>query len=225
MTTLKKTVLAVRYHLGVDLGQRQDHTAMAIVKDVVMTGGAKDAVTFEPLVERRKTVVRVERVALGTGYGKVVDSIRRMVESVALRDCEMVVAVDATGVGAPVVEALRERLYEASERRAWLSLAPVVFTSGQAGHWKNTDYYAPKNELMEGLAMALERRELKLIEGGRFVEELKTELMGMRREMGAAKTRWISAGEHDDLVMATALAWWACGYRPLPGRWRDLPGR
>ncbi len=29
-------------------------------------------------------------------------------------------------------------------------------------------------------------------------------------------------GEHDDLVMALALAQWARKFRPLPGTWREL---
>ncbi len=213
--------IAVRYHLGVDLGMRQDYTALAIVKDCVATVGARDRLTYEPEVEARKTLVMAERVALGTGYGRVVEKVREIVESEALREREMVVAVDATGVGAPVVEALRARL-RGRGGRGWLNLAPVIFTSGQAGHWRNAEYFAPKNELMEGLALAMERRELKMVAGGRFVKELQGELRGMRREMGRKGERWRSVGEHDDLVMALALAWWGTQYRPLARRWAEL---
>jgi phage FluMu gp28-like protein len=79
----------VRFYIGVDLGQKQDHTAIAVVERT------------ESLLVRH-----VERVALGTPYPMVVAHLREMVGRPEVRrQCALV--VDGTGLGGPVVEMLR----------------------------------------------------------------------------------------------------------------------
>src|SRR5580700_7762715 len=88
------------YFLGLDLGQKRDHSALAVVERVDHRR-AFQGTAFEKLLVRY-----VERMPLGTPYPQVVERVREIVSSEELRgDC--VLAVDATGVGAPVVDMLR----------------------------------------------------------------------------------------------------------------------
>jgi len=91
-----------RFYIGVDLGQKQDHTAIAVV-------------------ERREFLLvrHIERVALGTPYPMVVAYRREMVSRQEVRgQCALV--VDGTGVGGPVVDMLRGRGWGARLRRSRL---------------------------------------------------------------------------------------------------------
>src|ERR1039458_8293668 len=74
-------------YLGIDLGKRHDHTAMAVVEKV------KDMLLVRHL----------ERVPLGTPYTGVVARVVEIVQQLG----RCVGVVDDTGVGKPVVDALR----------------------------------------------------------------------------------------------------------------------
>src|SRR5690348_13360520 len=92
-------------YIGLDLGQKHDNTAIAIVQ---RTPGNHLLVRF------------LERLSLGTPYPLVVQRIARIVSR--LRQCAVI--VDATGVGEPVVDSLR---------RAGLGceITAVTITAGQ----------------------------------------------------------------------------------------------
>src|SRR5271170_6653928 len=80
------------FYVGLDLGQRQDHSAMALVERAGR--------------DMRLGVRGVERVPLGTPYPKVVERVRDIVSGSDVRGrCCLV--VDGRGVGAPVVDMLR----------------------------------------------------------------------------------------------------------------------
>ena len=64
--------------LGLDLGQRVDYTAMALVTPVVEADGPVDYLRWmQPTVERLR-VVRLERLPLGTRYREVVQRVREV---------------------------------------------------------------------------------------------------------------------------------------------------
>ena len=90
----------MRFYLGLDLGQRRDHSAVAVVekRERLRPYGPAE---FEGLLVRY-----VERMPLGMTYPEVVARVCGMIDAPPVRgQCELV--VDATGVGAPVVEMLR----------------------------------------------------------------------------------------------------------------------
>lgn len=93
------------------------------------------------------------------------------------------VFVDSTGVGDPIFERLRD---------AGLRVEPYVFT------------VASKNPLIDGLAMALERGALRLMD----IPEQEAELTAYEYVMTKARNWRTSApeGMHDDCVIALALA-------------------
>lgn len=199
------------HHIGLDLGKRRDHSAIAVVERVEYRyayGGG----------ERGPACVRyLERVPLGTPYPEVVAQVREIARWRGLAgDCALV--VDATGVGAPVVEMLEQA-------RLGCEVHAVTLTAG--GHESSrhsggiTWHNVPKNDLFGELLVLLERHELRLPkrlkETGPLVREL-SDIRMTRTETGGARLGADQHGQHDDLAIALALALWK-GRKEAPPLW------
>src|SRR5216684_2488894 len=111
------------YYVGLDLGQKGDPSAIAVVEEWWEAVGGVDRVTYELRTTRRLDVRYLERVPLGTPYPEVVEQVCDLVRSPELKG-RCVLVVDSTGVGAPVVDLLRRAPLE-----AWL--VPVTITGGE----------------------------------------------------------------------------------------------
>ena len=99
------------FFVGLDLGQKQDFSAVAVVE--------RD--------ERGCMRVRyLERMALGTPYVKVVSRVSEIMRHTELA-LQSRLVVDATGVGAPVVEMLRAA-------RPRYRVTAVTITAGEHAH-------------------------------------------------------------------------------------------
>ncbi len=170
--------------LGADIGQAQDPTALAVVDvDVV----------DEVLVRH------LERLPLGAPYPHVVSRLVELVQSLPGAD----LVVDATGPGRPVVDQIRA---------AGLDPVAVTITAGKAATFDSGMWHVPKRELVRALVVAFEGDRLKVAKGLRHAKALTGELQAFRRKVtGAGRAAYgATAGAHDDLVIAVALAvWWA----------------
>jgi len=197
----------MRFYLGLDLGQRRDHSAVAVVekRERLRPYGPAE---FEGLLVRY-----VERMPLGMTYPEVVARVYGMIDAPPVRgQCELV--VDATGVGAPVVEMLR------AEGPA-CDISSVTITGGEketgGAGYGGGHYNVPKRDLIASVQLALEKRELRIARGLRERDALIEELVDVRktpRESGRDRVGAERSGEHDDLVIALALACWK-GRRPV----------
>src|SRR5260370_23048349 len=95
-----------RFFVGFDLGQSRDHSALAVVERDEISVGEMDYATYERPRVRRFRMQFLERLALGTPYQTVVERVRQVVRQRPLMGrCTLV--MDATGVGAPVLDLLR----------------------------------------------------------------------------------------------------------------------
>ena len=186
------------FYVGLDLGQRQDYSALAIVErpDRRLAWMATDG---DKLLVRR-----VERLALGTPYPGVVARVREIVcgEALAGQCC---LVVDATGVGAPVVDMLR-----AAGMRC--EVTAVTITGGERESGSGAAWSVPKRDLIAGVQLALDKGEMRIARQMKDVSALVRELVEVRitAGLGLGKVR-IGAdgsGQHDDLVVALALACW-----------------
>jgi hypothetical protein len=203
--------------VGLDLGQRRDYTAIAIVER-----------RYKDEDDQRKVqslaLRRIERVPLGTSYPQVVDRVRAIVQHPALRGkCSL--TVDATGVGNPVVDML-------GAARLGCDINAVTITGGERGQQSSNSVVGsdsitrlsdPKRDLIAGLEVLLERGELRIARRLKDVGSLIKELMDMRSSTSATGKMRLGAeahGEHDDLVIALALACWRAK-RPVNG---PVPG-
>ena len=180
------------YFVGLDLGQKVDPSAVVVVERI------EHRRAFMPTAFQRLEVRYVERMPLGTPYPKVVERVREITWSQELRgNCAL--AVDATGVGAPVVDMLR---------RADLGcrITAITMTGGERANGGSV----PKRDLLTEVQVLLESGKLaigKVKERARLMKEL-TEVRVQMSGAGRVRMGADGYGEHDDLVIALALACW-----------------
>ncbi len=188
--------------LGLDLGQRRDFTAIAVVAvtDVIL-GQEKFAYNFIRRTELR--ILHLARIPLGKPYSElppvlhnVVDQTRRIAKP------QPTLAVDATGPGTPVVEMIRNAGLDSS-------LLPALITGGETSSRKPVQgfYSIARTDLLSTLRVAIETGRLKGAPSLALKDEFLSELRTLQAE-SASHTR-----NHDDLVFAVALALWAAKTR------------
>jgi len=193
------------YYVGLDLGQANDYTAIAVVEEA-------------KLGERGESPLHVrhlERPPLGTYYPEQVAYVKELVESPELLEERLdyglrkvvtippELVVDATGVGRPVVDMLRKE---------GLSFSPVLITGGDVEHHEHGFYRVPKRNLVSSVQIALQSGQLKIAEELELAETLRRELLNFRIKVNISTAHdsyeaW-REGDHDDLVLAVALACW-----------------
>lgn len=187
------------FRVGVDFGFRHDPTAMVVAEPVLDderrdTHGAP-LVNFEVrFVERMDLEMRTQDVV-----GRIAEVVEKLKKKVAFPWIEAF--VDATGVGVAVKDLLGPEL-----QRRGVYLHPVMITSGTREHREKGILYVPKENLVQRLGVLLDQ-------GRVFVspqeENLRRELETFRIKISERTRRpkyEAAPGEHDDLVIALALA-------------------
>ena len=146
-------------------------------------------------------------ILLVSKYTRIVSKIRDLVSAPDLvGKCKLV--VDATGVGGPVVDMLRNA-------RLGCEMTPVTITGGERAHEQSANgtpqWTVPRQDLISGVHLLLEREELRIAGKMREAPALVKELESMAvsaRSRGKSRPGASSGGQHDDLVFAVALACW-----------------
>ena len=190
------------YYIGLDIGQKRDHTAMAIVERAQVIFAGRDPATYAPLerVEHRLRYLR--RLPLGLPYsaeaglpsvvGFVERTMRRLraeyggVHGTMAGDGFTVVA-DATGVGTPVVELLRRA-------RLGCELVAVTITGGAHETQTRDGWNVPKRDLVTGLQVMYERDELRMAGQMKLAGALLEELGNMGSRITETGKETYSAG-------------------------------
>lgn len=204
-------VVVREYFIGVDLGQRRDRTAIAVIERADIASNQRNPVTYAPDLRTRRAVRHLERLPLDTPYTAIAERIERIANQLAAAaPCSVI--VDATGVGLPVVDALRV------PSARW-RLMPVVI--GYADRETHVDGFwrVGKRDLVARLQIAFDFDELAVVRDLPETETLVEELTAMRASVrSSGRTRYESPGQqHDDLAIALALAWWGANSR-RPGQ-------
>ena len=199
--------------MGLDLGQQSDPTAIAIAEQGHGPLGETDWERQVP-AERRYAIRHLERLPLGTSYPAVVTRICALVAQPPLLGAAQL-AVDATGVGLPVVDMLRAApLYDTP-------LYPVLITSGDHVTEDRGIYHVPKRTLVAHLQVLLQAERLKIAAALAEAVTLTRELLNFKIKITAAANDVYGVwreGQHDDLVLAAALAIWL-GEQGRAGVW------
>ncbi|HUQ94672.1 MAG TPA: hypothetical protein VM120_23530 [Bryobacteraceae bacterium] len=200
-------------YAGLDLGKMGDPSALAVVQREELLRPWEEA-SFCGLLVRY-----LERIPLGTPYTAVVERVRE-VATHPLLSGGCLLTVDATGVGVPVVDMLRGS-------RMPCGMTAVTITGREKAHGKGDSWHVPKRDLLNGLQVLIERKELRIAKRLRESRALVKELIGMRmnqRPSGVPRFGADGSGEHDDLVLALALVCWQA-MRPKNGfGGQRLPG-
>jgi len=201
------------FYLGLDLGQRRDHTAIAVVERRELRLGYR-APEFDGVWVRH-----LERVALGTPYPRVVERVREILRHRELAGrCSLV--VDGTGLGGPVVDMLRGA-------RLGCEICAVTITGGARESQVGATWNVPKRDLLSGVQLLLEQGDLKIARKLRQAGALMQELMDVnvrQTDTGRFRAGADGSGEHDDLAIALALACWRAKRQRNGGGGGRLPG-
>ena len=184
------------FYVGLDLGQAADFTALAVLELANTEEG-----------ERELHLRHLERYPLRTPYTAVADSVAALVEKLCdlslLRD-EPDLLVDNTGVGRAVTDVLRGK---GLRFKAITLTGSSQVTRGDAG-----EYRVPKADVVDALVVPFQSGTLKVARGLELWPTLRTELLNFRRKINPATAHasyehWRDS-DHDDLVLAAALAAW-----------------
>ncbi len=202
--------------IGADIGQQHDPTAVSVaevVKSSVRTGWAMPA--GERVVEPRDilpvtrtetsyTIRFLERLPLGTPYPQVAERLAVIVGGImAMRPTSLLLRVDATGVGRPVVDLLRQH-----PGLRGVHIVAVSITAGDKWEPGGREATLGKAYLVSRLQALLQTGRIRLprtAEAQALAEELKNFEIRVS-ESGRDTYGAFEAGSHDDLVIALGLA-------------------
>jgi hypothetical protein len=180
---------AIRHLVGLDLGQPQDSTALAVLTQ--QGGGSRS----------HYAVRHLHRWPPGTPYPHIAENVVKLLQTSELRTCRLV--VDQTGVGKAVVGLLRPGS-SVSMRRVVLTAGHAV-TQDEDGSWR-----VPKKEVVSVLQVLLQTQRLKVAAGLPLAQTLTLEMASFRAAVAETNDDSVSwrEREHDDLVLAVAIAAW-----------------
>jgi hypothetical protein len=112
--------------------------------------------------------------------------------------------VDQTGVGPAVTDLLKKK---------GLRFRAVTITGGTETNYGGGSWHVPKRDLVGALEVPFHTGELQVAEDMKLWPELKKELLNFKRKINLktghdSYEHWRES-DHDDLVLACALAcWW-----------------
>ena len=159
-------------------------------------------VTYEWIRETRSSFRYLERLPFGLDYPAMVEHVRRLVHHPEMQESPVTLVMDATGVGRSVMDLLRVASLPCRH-------IPVTITGGdreshEAGAWR-----VPKRDLITGLLVLFQGAKIDICGHLPESETLVKELANMRIKVSLGGHDSYGAwreGEHDDLVLAAALA-------------------
>ena len=171
--------------MGVDLGQTADYTAITILEE------RQDNYYDVRFLERLRN----------TPYPQIVRRLDHLVRRLPERPD---MAVDATGVGRPVIDMIKDAHIDAS-------IHPITLTGGDAVTNEGMEKRVPKRDVASTIAVLLQTSRLRIARGLRESETLLRELLNFRVKISLSGHDTYEAWreqEHDDLVLAVGLAAW-----------------
>ncbi len=193
------------WYIGCDLGQSQDPTAIVLLEHLREWTGERDPQSWNQVVRETYNVRHLERT-LGSTYPAIVERVREIADKLTRNNGQRPqLVVDGTGVGRPVVDMIQRAGIQAQ-------MTAVTIHGGEAESFVDGYYRVPKRNLCGRLAVMLQQKELRIAEALPLAEVLIRELLSFK--VTISKTGHDSYGndwreqEHDDCVLALALACW-----------------
>jgi hypothetical protein len=186
----------MQYFVGVDLGQSVDPTALCVLEQY-----AEREDPAEPM-KVYYNVRHLMRLPLGMSYPAIAQDVAQTLKRDPLSGAAELV-IDETGVGRAVGDIFQQ-----------MGLKPirVSITAGDdpgtmAG---SSRYTVSKSHLVSALDAKLHAGELRIAAELREASALESELKDFRRHISEAGRYSFAArsGQHDDLVLAVAIALW-----------------
>ena len=220
-----------RYSVGVDLGQANEPTAIAVLEKTI---APPETAMFNPVGESPGNrlvegsllydLVYLKRPKLGTPYDVIAKRVADLVCDLEPQGAfgelgQVTLSVDGTGVGRGVVDMLDtefKRRGSTSRAVPRVDFRRVSVTGSQTtlkrpertnGYWS-----VPKKDLVFPAVAAFQQRKLRVAKGIKDRDALVNELRNYRRTTNIATGNlsfqpWRES-DHDDLLFATCLALW-----------------
>ncbi len=201
------------FFVGVDIGQRHDFTAIAILELLTVFTNEVDRVTYERKTKSHFRLRHIDRIPLNTEFESIVDYLVRLVSRQDLTDRANVI-IDATGVGAPIYEMFYKR-------RAAREALRVVITGADEAHKEHgrPHWTVPRRDLLYGVENLLRNRQLDIATDSPHSKTLARELSLIERNFSQSGREILESSRstaHDDLVFALALAVWRARRHTAP---------
>lgn len=194
---------ATEHVLGLDLGQISDPSALTVIEErtPLRVGPAGEGpVPDGPPCYR---VVHIDRLDLGTPYPEVVRRVAAVQRAPETgRDPDLV--MDATGIGAPVVDQFKEE---------GLRPVQIKFTGGEevTRDRRRRTYGVPKKDLATTVQSLLQAGRLEIVQDLEHAQTLAQEMKHFRvkvSDSGHARFEHATEAHTDDVLLSMACALW-----------------
>ena len=172
--------------IGVDIGQVTDYTAIVLLKPRFVDEGMLLDCPW------------IERLPLNTPYKNIITKVQAHQDQAG----QCTIVIDQTGVGRPVVEQAKGRIVGAR-------VIGLTITGGHAVNGWNV----PKQHLISNLQIMMQGRRIRFAPRLPYLPAMQAELKSYRVKIQENARKTYSPhreGQHDDLVLALAIAAWGC---------------
>jgi len=222
------------YTIGVDLGQANDWTAISVLETQLwFSADMLQSVSWRGVTPGWNSPAGLHLHALeqvlmkddspwpgkpplhlrhlerwrGRPYPDIVATVAEMVAREPFATCGYALVVDATGVGAPVVDLFRQ---------AGVQVIAVTIHGGDAVNRVRGGFRVPKRELVASAQATMQTGRLGIAEGLDLWPTLKAELQTFKVKIDPktahdSYSHW-RENDHDDLVLSLAMATWFRDY-------------
>ncbi len=182
------------YVLGLDVGQAADPTALVLLEQ-----DQQQHPTY--------SIRALHRLPLGTPYTALPQAINKRLSQPPLAGHTRL-AIDATGVGRPVIDLFKHQLAD-------VPLYAITITGGTTVTGSGTQPHVPKRDLITTTSVILEQHRLRIPASLPDTQALLDELLAFRRTRSeTGHDSYVAPpGSHDDLVLALSLAVWLAEHK------------
>ncbi|HEV2949752.1 MAG TPA: hypothetical protein VGX70_20415 [Gemmataceae bacterium] len=181
---------------GLDLGQAQDPSALAIVEKIVEK-------TEDEKKVRHYAVRHLIRWPLKTSYTDIVDEMVQLFQKPVLSGS--ILCIDGTGVGRAVVDMFRK-----AKPRA--KIVAISITGGEQSRLADGEWHVAKKDLVSIMLALVGTRRIQVAKTLPLAKVLTKELGTFKRKINIATGNELFEAwrerDHDDLVLATAMPCW-----------------
>ncbi len=200
--------------IGVDLAQSRDRTALVALEtfkpelevsveqfnQMNTVNRALRGRVRMPRSQLHHQISHIQRFPPGISYPEQVTALLRAADALSTEEQARLV-IDATGVGRPVVDMVRQACD--------YPVTAVTITGGSEVVKSGRNAAVPKTDLVGCVEVVLSTRRLHCEPGLPHSADLDHELRSFGYEMSpTGRPKYAGKGAHDDLVTALSLALW-----------------
>jgi hypothetical protein len=200
--TPEKDSKYIHYYCGVDLGKKRDPSTVVVIRTYYAYGKVEYQVGY---------LRRFSLSMLYTDISTKLATLDRQLKALAAKEGKEAIVTyvcDATGIGGPILEVVSKKLPYARIMKAYIT-GGINTTYAPEDPW---EFHIPKGQLVSGLMAAYDRGIMSMPRDSKEADAILDELANFEIHISEAghDSYYAAPSKHDDLVVALALAVWAC---------------